>query len=101
MRTRHALVSLAAVVAATAAWPAEPTRGPEHRERVGEWQVTAFRAGTCSAVREYSGGTHLSVSSSRDGHASLSALNRAWPMRLPQPYRMRLVQGGSSRPLAA
>jgi TonB family protein len=95
MRCHHLLISLAAVaLAGTAA-------GRPPAERVGEWTVQAFRAGECSAQRDYPGGTRISVSSSTSGVASLSVLNRDWPMQSTGPYRIVLVQDGARKSFAA
>jgi TonB family protein len=100
MRPVHGLVGVAIVVIA-ASGPAEGAQTREYREAVGDWQVTAFTPGRCSARRELATGTHLSVSSRRDGSSGLAILNRAWSVRVAGSYRLTLVQGGKSQTLAA
>jgi TonB family protein len=81
--------------------PSEGAQAREYRERVGEWEVRAFSAGRCAVTRDLAGGTYFSVSSRSDGRADLTVLNRAWPLRMTDSYRLTLVQSGSSRTLAA
>ncbi|HEX8126212.1 MAG TPA: hypothetical protein VF548_11565 [Allosphingosinicella sp.] len=64
---------------------AEGAQPREHREHVGQWQVSAFTAGTCSVTREFRDGTMFLVSSTREGRADLAVLNRAWPVRTADP----------------
>jgi TonB family protein len=99
MRAVHGLFGAALLGAA--AGPAEAAQTREHRERVGEWQVTAFTAGSCSAIRRFPTGTDVLIRSSSDGTARLAVLNRAWSMRSPGSYRLALVQSGTARSFAA
>lgn len=101
MRYGGGVVGLAAVAAVLAALPAEAAPGREPWAKVGEWEVTPFRAGSCSADRVYPGGTRVSVSSRSGGYASLSVLNRGWSMQTAGPYRMALVQRGFRQRIAA
>lgn len=101
MRHRIGTISMIAVAAATAGLPCEAAQGRQPWARVGDWELSPSRVGSCSAYRLYPGGTRVSISSDRRGSASLSALNRAWNMRTAQPYRMSLEQGGVRRSLAA
>jgi TonB family protein len=100
MRPVHGLVSVAIAVI-TASGPAEGAQTREYREAVGDWQITAFTPGRCSAIREFATGTHLSVSSRRDGSSGLAILNRAWSVRVAGSYRLTLLQGGKLQTLAA
>lgn len=101
MRHVDRLTGLAAIVAAgTAALPAGAAQGREPWAKVGEWEVTPFRAGSCSVARTYPGGTSVLVSSRQRGDAALSVFNRGWPKATAGPYRIRLVQGGAPRSLA-
>ena len=89
------------IIGASGHEPAEGARRREHREQVGEWQVSAFSPGRCSATRKFGDGTDVLVSSTSRGDAHLTVLNRAWPLRTTDSYRLALVQGGSRRELAA
>ena len=94
-------LAAAAVAAMAATGSAQGAQGRVYRDQVGEWEISAFTAGRCSAVREYPTGTHVLVSSSSDGYAGLTVLTRAWPVRIAGSYRLTLVQGGTARSFAA
>jgi TonB family protein len=93
-------VAVAAATAATAGLPAEAAQGRKPWAKVGDWELSPSRVGSCSAYRVYPGGTQVSISSGPNGSAALFAFNRAWPMQTAHPYRMSLVQGGGRRSLA-
>jgi len=101
MKHGQALIGLAAVAAATAALPAGAVQWRQSWAKVGEWEVSAHGAGSCSAERVYPGGTLVSIASGRGRRASLAVLNRGWSMQTASPYRMSLVQDGARRSLAA
>ncbi|HEX8307891.1 MAG TPA: energy transducer TonB [Allosphingosinicella sp.] len=91
----------AAVLAVAMSAPAQGAQAREYREQVGAWEVSTFTPGRCAVTRHLAEGTYLSVSSTRDGHARMTVLNRAWPVRTTDSYELALVQSGSRRSLAA
>jgi TonB family protein len=99
MRCRDGLISLAAVLAASAP-PAEAAQGPEPWAKVGEWKISALRAGYCLAERAYPGGTQVSISRQQGGAVGLSIDNRDWLERTAHYYKISLVQDGSARSFA-
>lgn len=101
MRALNGLVSLAAVAAASAAWPAGAAPGFEPWARVGDWQLRVAMPGVCQAVREYTSESRVFVTDYGPEGASIGVVNRAWSMQTPTPYGLSLVQGGVRQVFAA
>ena len=99
MRYRNGLISLAAVLAASAP-AAGAAQGLEPRAKVGEWKIITLRAGYCLADHTYPGGTRVAISWQQGGAAGLSVDNRDWLERIAHRYRIGLVQDGIARTFA-